>query len=135
MPSEKMFEQFFEEHFNTSSGLFLYKDKKLLKQKDYAEFARHQLKKSRKNFRGGILFFIALIILSGLYFTIHLREPDPVSFNLIIALVYFTGAFTGLILLVKEHYSIKASMNLLLKMLNEQTSDTEEPADLLVNMK
>ncbi len=135
MPSEKMIEQFFEEHFNTTSWLFLYKDKQLLKQKDYAGFARDQLEKSRKNFRG-VLFCSAMFFVLGVMYTAqHAYGTEVLSFNLVLALSYFSIAFIMLLYAIREHYSIKASMNLLLKMLNEQTSDTEEPADLLVNMK
>ena len=132
MLSEKMIEQFFDEHFKDTFGLFLYKDKQLLKQKDYKGFAKHQLEKSRKNFRGALLFSAMFVILGGAYIAQHAYGNEALSFNLVLGLSYFFFAFLSQLFVVKEHYSIKTSMNLLLMMLNKQSAEIEEKADLVI---
>jgi len=132
MLSEEVLKQFFDQHFKKSSGLFnysglfLYKDKQLLKQKDYSGFAEHQLKKSRRVFRGALLTSLMFIILGGLYFFAYNAASQGDSFNLYISFAYIIGALTGLIFSVKEHYIIKTSMNLLLMILDaEKAGETE----------
>lgn len=132
MLSEEVLKQFFDEHFKKSSGLFnysglfLYKDKQLLKQKDYSGFAEHQLKKSRNIFRGALMTSLGLITFGILYFFAYITSPEADSFNLYISIAYTIGALTALIFSVKEHYSIKTSMNLLLMILDAEKADETE---------
>ncbi|REL39215.1 hypothetical protein DYD21_04475 [Rhodohalobacter sp. SW132] len=131
MLSEEVLKQFFDEHFKKSSGLFLYKDKQLLKQKDYSGFAEHQLKKSRTIFRGAMLASVGLFTFGLLYFFAYMTAPKADSFNLYISFAYIIGALTSLTFSVKEHYSIKTSMNLLLMILDAEKATEPDGVQVL----
>ncbi len=67
MSTKKILEQFFKDQLNDTYEIFLYKDKQLLKDGNFEEFAKEQLKKSKKMFLGLVLN-IFMGIYSGMYF-------------------------------------------------------------------
>ncbi|HBQ58740.1 MAG TPA: hypothetical protein DD671_03725, partial [Balneolaceae bacterium] len=50
MVSKELIEDFFDDQFQNTSQFFLYKDKQLLKEKKYREFAEEQIKKAKRSF-------------------------------------------------------------------------------------
>ncbi|MDZ7756189.1 hypothetical protein [Rhodohalobacter sp.] len=80
MVSKQLIEDFFDEQFQNTSQFFLYKDKKLLKQDKYREFAEEQLKKASQ-----IFWSVAgsLLIASWYGITSLVKYgSDPTWFNL-----------------------------------------------------
>lgn len=118
MDASKALTSFFEENLVNDFDFFLlYKDKQLLKENKYREFAQEQLKKTNK-----ILFSIMAAVFLGLYYGI----TSLISYGANAELVSLvTGLFAlsvmtlSVFLATKEYYSIKSSMKLFLKLLDE----------------
>ncbi|MAO64369.1 MAG: hypothetical protein CL666_05170 [Balneola sp.] len=118
MVSKELIEDFFDDQFQNTSQFFLYKDKQLLKEKKYREFAEEQIKKAKRSFWsvGGMVFFALW------YGTTNLINygNEPTIFNLVLGLGCIAGFMAALLLASREYYSIKSSMTLLLKLLDNK---------------
>lgn len=112
---QQMLKEFFEEQFNETSDFFLYKDKQLLKEGRFREFAEAQIKKVNR-----VFWSIAYPIFMGLWYgTTELIAygSDPSWIHLTIGLGCWLILIGSLFFATKQYYSIKSSMNLLLKVI------------------
>lgn len=118
MASKELIENFFEEQFNNTSSFFLYKDKQLLKEENYREFARGQINRAGKIFWsvGGAM------LIAVWYGTMGLIQFGAGQnwFDLALGIGCWSGLILILLLASKEYYTIKSSMNLFIKLLDEQ---------------
>lgn len=119
MATSETLSSFFEENFkNQITPFLLYKDNQLLKEGKHREFAEEQLKKTNK-----ILFSIAFIIFYGLFWgvtqLIEYGESGDIS-TLIVGLVALAVTFFGIFRSTKEYYTIKSSMTLFLKLVDDK---------------
>lgn len=122
MATQETIKDFFEEQFgNTSqiyiSQIFLYKDKQLLKQGKYREFAEEQIKKANKVF-WSMAFSFFILSLNGIRCLIEYGN-DPNWFDLTTGLVSWFGLIILSVMAAREYYTIKSSMTLFLKLLEE----------------
>lgn len=123
MVTQEIIQEFFEEQFNNTSPFFLYKDKQLLKNGEFREYAREQIKKANKIFWsvGSGLFFCSY------YGIVSFIEygANPNWFDLILGLTAWLGLIAALFYSAKEYYTIKSSMSFFIKLLNNQETDTD----------
>lgn len=121
METRRVIETFFEEHLRDTSQYFLYKDKQLLNEGRYVEFAKEQLGKAKKIFLSASFF----LLYGSWYAIISLIEygTEPNWFDLTIGLTCFITLLGIIFYASKEYYTIKSSMNLFIKIM-EQDQDT-----------
>ncbi|MEX0723075.1 MAG: hypothetical protein WD357_12060 [Gracilimonas sp.] len=118
METKQLLESFFEEQFKNTSQFFLYKDKKLLKEEKYVEFAQEQLKKARQ-----IFWSVAGSLLLACWYGITSLigyGGDPNWFDLSAGLILWFSTMGMVWYTSKEYYSIKSSMNLFIKMMEKE---------------
>src|SRR5699024_3542611 len=117
MSTKEVIEDFFEEQFQNTSPFFLYKDKQLLKDGKYHKYAKEQINKASKI----CLLSCFSILLLSYYVTIWLIEygAGPNWFDLILGLFGLAVLIVVSIYAAKEYYTIKSSMVLLLKLLDD----------------
>lgn len=117
---QQIITDFFENQFRNTSSFFLYKDKQLLKEGKYREYAEEQLNKANKIFMS-MAFGIVICSYYGVMSLIA-YGADPNLFDLLIGL----GSLTGLVLIlfysVREYYTIKSSMTMLIRLLDNKES-------------
>lgn len=116
MDTREIIEEFFEERFQNTSQFFLYKDKQLLKTGRYQEYAREQIDKANKIF-WSIVFGVFMCSWYGIISFIE-YGAGPNWFDLIMGLCAWAGLIFILIYSAKEYYTIKSSMALFLKLLD-----------------
>lgn len=109
MNTSKALTSFFNENIVNDMDYFLfYKDKQLLKEEKYKEFAKAQLKRGRN-----IFSTIVLGIIYGLYFMstgfIEYGKSEE-TFSLVVALLAFVFMFIAVFFATKKYYTIKSSM-------------------------
>jgi len=120
--SKSIIVQFFDEQFSDTSRFFLYKDKQLLKNGEYATFVRHRLQEVRRAFFGGVCFFLLFMLTGISYYFQYSAGTGSGVLQLTISVLNFIAGIGILFLSTKEYYSIKSSMTLLLKLLEEEKS-------------
>lgn len=122
METKKIIETFFEDHLGDTSKYFLYKDKQLLNEGRYIEFAEEQISKAR-NIAVGIS---GMLLIFSWYGIISLIEygADPHWLGLTFGLVCWLALLGIVFYASKEYYTIKSSMNLFIKMIGK-SQDTE----------
>ena len=110
---------YFESELNGFSSNFLFKDKQLLNEEKFIEFAQVLLKRSKRSF--SIMFVVALIfvVIGVLYLSNLLIPGSPMWIG---ASYMFLGiSFT--VISTREYYQVRGSMTMLLKLLEAD----EEP--------
>jgi len=110
---------YFESELNGYSSNFLFKDKQLLNEEKFIEFAQVLLKRSKRSF--SIMFVVALIfvVIGVLYLSNLLIPGSPMWIG---ASYMFLGiSFT--VISTREYYQVRGSMTMLLKLLEAD----EEP--------
>ena len=110
---------YFESELNGFSSNFLFKDKQLLNEEKFIEFAQDLLKRSKRSF--SIMFVVALIfvVIGVLYLSNLLIPGSPMWIG---ASYMFLGiSFT--VISTREYYQVRGSMTMLLKLLEAD----EEP--------
>jgi len=122
MVDQKVLKEFFEEQFGNSwlihaSQIFLYKDKQLLKEGKYRQFAEEQIKKTRYII-WSVGFSIFLFLWYGIMFLIEYGS-EPNWYDLSFGIVCMLGLVIVPVLASKEYYTIKSSMTLLLKLIDK----------------
>lgn len=124
--TEEILKEFFGEQFSNTSGIFLYKDKQLLKEGDYAGFAREQLNRV-KVLLWSIVFMIVICSWYGISSLIEYGSSFN-TFDLVLGLGSWAALILFLIYASKEYYTIKSSMTLLQKLLEEDKNREEDVA-------
>jgi len=103
----------------------LYRDKKLLKEERFREFATELLQRAKKTYWGSMAFGMMFFMLGSMYL-INLYLFNTSSFGSIdvhLGYAYILLSFTSAIFSTKEYYGIRGSMTMLLKLLEAD----EEP--------
>ena len=121
METKKTIESFFEEQLGDTSQYFLYKDKQLLNEGRYIEFAEEQLNKA-KNIFLSVSFSLFLCSWYGIISLIEYGS-GPNWFDLTIGLGCWFGLAGIVFYASKEYYTIKSSMNLFIKMMKEDQKE------------
>jgi len=123
---QQIITEFFEEQFQDTSQFFLYKDKQLLKNEKYLEYAHEQIRKANKIF-WSIAFGVFMCSWYGITSLIE-YGADPNWFDLSLGLGSFIGIFLALFYSAKEYYTIKSSMSLLVKLIESTESGETQNA-------
>jgi len=110
---------YFESELNGFSSNFLFKDKQLLNEEKFIEFAQVLLKRSKRSF--SIMFVVALIfvVIGVLYLSNLLIPGSPIW----IGLSYMFLGISFMVISTREYYQVRGSMTMLLKLLEAD----EEP--------
>ena len=122
MATAEIIKEFFKERFQNTSQFFLYKDKQLLKNGNYRKYAEEQISKASKIF-WSVSFSVFVCSWYGIISFIK-YGADPNWFDLILGLVAWVALVVILLYSAKEYYTIKSSMELLIKLLNDQESES-----------
>lgn len=123
MSIQKIVDTFFDEHFYAATKYYLYKDKQLLKDERYQEFADRQIRKAKR-----ILAMIPGILLFAYFSAKSFIQYGSTSdlFGLILGIFSFI-CFTAIVVLsTKEYYTITSSMNLFKKLLAQMDQKSPE---------
>lgn len=117
---------------NRDQSNMLYKDKQLLKDEDYAGFAKHRYKEVRRAFVGGLCFFGLLMISAISYFFQfqHMTETGSGAVQLAVSIITLIGSIGVLFFATKEYYTVKNSMTLILKLLDENQHEFVEKGSI-----
>jgi len=118
MVTQDTIEEFFEDQFQNTSRFFLYKDKQLLKKGEYREFALEQIGKASRTF-WSVTFSVFICSYWGIMSFIE-YGAGPNWFDLIFGLSAWIAIIGILFYSAKEYYTIKSSMFLLIKLLDEK---------------
>ena len=118
MIANKTLNTFFEENFkNSALPYLLYKDKQLLKEKNYKAFAEEQIKKTRNIFASVVFAFFYGAYYSATSFVEYGGSGETLSLVLGVLVLVFMA--TAIFYSTKEYYSIKSSMEFFLNLLEE----------------
>lgn len=124
METKQTIETFFEEQLGDTSQYFLYKDKQLLNEGRYVEFAEEQLNKAKKIFLS-VSFSLLLCSWYGIISLIEYGQ-EPNGFDLAFGLICWFALPTIVFYAAKEYYTINSSMNLFIKMMGKnRDTDTK----------
>ena len=124
MLTKETLEQFFKDQLSDTYEIFLYKDKQLLKERNFGAFALEQLKKSKKMF---------WVMVSNIFFMIYYATYFMIQFEELS--VVYTSLFLGIFLIMfasfiiwqaKKYYTIKSSMEFYLMMVNKHDISVED---------
>lgn len=107
---------FFEEEFSGFGAGLLFKDKRLLKEEKYAEFAGKVLKRSKKSFGFVAVASICFVMIGVLYLTNQLIPGSPAW----IGLSYLFSGILFLLTSAREYYKIRGAATLLLSLLHDE---------------
>lgn len=122
MNTEKIIEDFFEEQFQNTSQIFLYKDKQLLKSGKFHEFADEQISKANKAF-WSIVCGIFIWSLYGIMFLIE-YGANPNWLDLILGLVSWMALIFVTLFSAKQYYTIRSSMSLFIRLLEKKEKES-----------
>ena len=118
MLASKSLETFFKENLVNDLDYFLfYKDQKLLEESNYQEFAKKQLKKIKY-----VMLSIGFGIFYGAYFissSFIQYGSEGNEIDLILGLITLLFVCYVLFITTKKYYTVKSSMDLFLKILDE----------------
>lgn len=124
MIANKTLNTFFEENFkNSALPYLLYKDKQLLKEKNYKAFAEEQIKKTRNIFASVLFAFFYGVYYSTTSFIEYGESGETLPLTLgITALLFMVVA---IFYSTKEYYIIKSTMGFFIKLLEENEASSE----------
>jgi hypothetical protein len=120
VPKEKI-KEYFEQEIENQGKLMelLYRDKKLLNEERFGEFATELLQRAKKAYWGSMAMVLMFFLLGSMYL-INLYLVDTSSFgpfDVYLGYGYILISFAGVIFPTKEYYGIRGSMTMLLKLL------------------
>ncbi len=119
---QHLMKEFFEEQFKNTSRFFLYRDKQLLKEAKFQEYAEAQIKKASRVFWS----ITYLLFVGSWYGVMEFIEygSDPAWIHLFIGLASWGVLIVTGFFATKEYYVVRSSMTLFLKILrnNEKKS-------------
>ncbi|HKK25193.1 MAG TPA: hypothetical protein VJ941_06165 [Gracilimonas sp.] len=122
MATNKLIKDFFEEQFNDTSQFFLYKDKQLLNEGKYREYAEEQIGKANKAFWSVSSTLLVALWYGTTGFINYGNEPS--WFNLALGVFCWISALGAIWYASKEYYTIKSSMSLFIKLLDENDDNS-----------
>lgn len=120
VPKEKI-KEYFEQEIENQGKLMelLYRDKKLLNEERFEEFATELLQRAKKAYCGSMAMVLMFFLLGSMYL-INLYLVNTSSFgpfDMYLGYAYVVFSFAGAIFPTKEYYGIRGSMTMLLKLL------------------
>jgi hypothetical protein len=129
VPKEKI-KEYFEQEIENQGKLMelLYRDKKLLNEERFGEFATELLQRAKKAYWGSMAMVLMFFLLGSMYL-INLYLVDTSSFgpfDVYLGYGYILISFAGVILPTKEYYGIRGSMTMLLKLLEADKETVHE---------
>ena len=122
MVSKELIEEFFEERFEDTSQFFLYKDKQMLKNGKFREYAKEQINKASKIFLT-IAFGIFFCSWYGVNSFIE-YGAEPNWFDLGLGMSSWIALIFIILFSAKEYYTIKSSMELFIKILDNAEAES-----------
>lgn len=117
MVSQDLLKEFFEDQFKNSSNIFLYKDKKFLSEGRYRDFAEEQIKKANKIFLGASFMLFIMPLYAMWYLVESGMESSYVKFAM--GVFFFMAFCLSFWKVCKEYFTIKSSMQLLIRILDK----------------
>lgn len=119
MITKEKIKEYFEQEIENHGKLIylLYRDKKLLKEERFEEFAKELLVRGKKGYWGSLAMVLLFFMIGSLYL-LSSSFQDP--FHEYLGFLYVTGSLIAAIFATKEYYSIKGSMKMLLKFLEAE---------------
>jgi hypothetical protein len=116
MITKEKIKEYFEQEIENHGKLIylLYRDKKLLKEERFEDFATELLERAKKAYWGSLAMAIMFFLLGSIYL---FDSSFLGSYNVQIGFIFITVYLIATILSTKEYYSIKGSMTMLLKLL------------------
>ena len=131
MITKEKIKEYFEQEIENQGKLMelLYRDKKLLKEERFGEFATELLQRAKKAYWGSMAMVLMFFLLGSMYlinaYLVNTSSFGP--FDVHLGYAYILLSFAGAIFPTKEYYSIRGSMTMLLKILD---ADEEPETDL-----
>jgi hypothetical protein len=124
MTTKDLIEEFFNEQFSNTSPFFLYKDKQMLNNGEFKEYAQRQISKAKKAFWSiaWALFFCSFYGITK--FIEYGAEPN--WFDLSLGIIVWVGLIVAILYHAKQYYTIKSAMELFLKMIDKEETN-EQP--------
>lgn len=114
---EKIKEHFEQEIENHRTMVYLlYRDKKLLKEERFEEFAIELLERAKKGFWGSMAMAMMIFLIGSIYL---LNTSLFGNYDLHLGYLYIAGSLAATFFSTKEYYGIKGSMTMLLKLLGK----------------
>lgn len=131
MITKEKIKEYFEQEIENRGKLMelLYRDKKLMKEERFEEFATELLQKAKKAYWGSLAFTISFFVLGSMYLSSAFMYNSSLlfgSFDAYLGFAYFVSSLLFGIISTKEYYNIKGSMTMLLKLL--ETDEKKQPA-------
>jgi hypothetical protein len=125
MITKEKINEYFEQEIENHGQLIylLYRDKKLLKEERFNDFAKELLERSKKAYRGSLALAISFLVIGVVYL---LDPSDTGSFEQFAGFSYITASLIFITISTKEYFSIKGSMTMLLKLL--ESDEVIQPA-------
>jgi hypothetical protein len=116
MITKEKIKEYFEQEIENHGKLIypLYRDKKLLKEDRFEDFATELLERAKKAYWGSLAMAIMFFLLGSIYL---FDSSFLGSYNVQIGFIFITVYLIATILSTEEYYSIKGSMTMLLKLL------------------
>ena len=127
MITKEKIKEYFEQEIENQGKLMelLYRDKKLLNEERFEEFAIELLQRAKKAYWGSMAMVLMFFLLGSLYLiNVYLVNTSSFGpFDVYLGYAYILLSFGGAIYPTKEYYGIRGSMTMLLKLLEAD----EEP--------
>ncbi|MDZ7754843.1 hypothetical protein [Rhodohalobacter sp.] len=131
MITKEKIKEYFEQEIENQGKLMelLYRDKKLLNEERFGDFATELLQRAKKAYLGSMAFGMMFFMLGSMYLiNLYLFNTSSFgSFDVHLGYAYILLSFTGAIFSTKEYYGIRGSMTLLLNLLE---ADKEAEPDI-----
>jgi len=127
MITKEKIKEYFEQEIENQGKLMelLYRDKKLLKEERFGEFATELLQRAKKAYWGSMAMVLMFFLLGSMHLiNVYLVNTSSFGpFDVYLGYAYILFSFAGAIFPTKEYYGIRGSMTMLLKILDAD----EEP--------
>ena len=125
MITKEKIKEYFEQEIENNGQLIylLYRDKKLLKEERFNDFAKELLERSKKAYRGSLALAISFLVIGVVYL---LDPSDTISYEQFAGFSYISASLIFMTISTKEYYSIKGSMTMLLMLL--EPDEINQPA-------
>lgn len=129
MITKEKIKEYFEQEIENRGKLMelLYRDKKLMKEERFEEFATELLHRARKAYWGSLAFGVMFFVFGSLHL---LGSSSFVLYEVNLGFAYIMLSLVSIIFSTKEYYNIKGSMTMLLKLL-----ETDEKEQLPSNIE
>lgn len=121
MDTKEALIDFFKNDVKSSYEFFFYKDKQLLKEEKYAEYAREQMKKGNW-ILGSFTLAITYAMFYGATMLIEYGQDQNI-YDLIFGVGVILFSFIAVFISTREYYTIKSSMTLFLKLFDDSPAD------------